>query len=133
MSCYLKTSKTGSNNFLENASLAFDKSSVVKEYKEEIIKLTYEKDATSKKLGGVSVERDFVVGKLKSLVSCNVRVNSLDAELDISWNKQQKLLSVSKTAYYYKPVEKFSSETDTKIMTVFQNAAYVMPKSMPLP
>ena len=84
MSCYLKTSKTGSNNFLENASLAFDKSSVVKEYKEETIKLTYEKDATSKKLGGVSVERDFVVGKLKSLVSCNVRVNSLDAELDIS-------------------------------------------------
>ena len=70
------------------------------------------------------------MGKLKSLVSCNVRVNSLDAELDISLNKQQKLLSVSKTAYYYKPVEKFSSETDTKIMTVFQNAEHVMPKSM---
>ena len=133
MSCYLKTSKTGSNNFLENASLAFDKSSVVKEYKEEIIKLTYEKDTTSKKLGEVIVERDFVVGKLKSLVSCNVRVNSLDAELDISLNKQQKLLSVSKTAYYYKPVEKFSSETDIKIMTVFQNAEHVMPKSMPPP
>ena len=39
--------------FLNNASLAFDKSIVVKEYKEEIEKLKKEKDATSKKLGEV--------------------------------------------------------------------------------
>jgi len=52
--------------FLENASLAFDKSAVVKEYKEEIDKLKKEKDATSKKLGEVIIERDFVVGKLLS-------------------------------------------------------------------
>jgi len=37
--------------FLENASLAFDKSAVVKEYKDEIVQLKKEKDATSKKLG----------------------------------------------------------------------------------
>ena len=48
--------------FLDNASLAFDKSAVVKEYKEQIETLTKEKDATSKKLGEVIVERDFVVG-----------------------------------------------------------------------
>lgn len=41
--------------------------------------------AKSKKLEEVIVERDFVVGKLKSLVSCNARVNSLDTELDMSF------------------------------------------------
>ena len=47
--------------FLENAFLAFDKSTVTKEYKAEIEKLKKAKDATSKKLGEVIVERDFVV------------------------------------------------------------------------
>ena len=47
--------------------MAFDKSIVVKEYKEEIEKLKKEKDATSKKLGEVIIERDWAVGKLKSL------------------------------------------------------------------
>ena len=111
-----KNIKNWKQQFLDNASLAFDKSSVVKEYKEEIVKLTNEKDATSKKLGEVIIERDFVVGKLKSLVSCNTRVNSIDTKLSISLNKQQRLLSVSKTAYYYKPVEKFSSDNDRKML-----------------
>ena len=112
-----KNIKNWKQQFLDNASLAFDKSSVVKEYKEEIIKLTHEKDATSKKLGEVIIERDFVVGKLKSLVSCNARVNSLDTKLEMSLNKQQRLLSVSKTAYYYKPVEKFRSANDRKMLS----------------
>ena len=50
--------------FLDNASLAFEKSAVVNEYKEEINKLKKDKDATSKKLGEVIVERDFVVDKV---------------------------------------------------------------------
>tara|TARA_B110000977_G_C11032037_1_gene475658 strand:- start:1452 stop:1715 length:264 start_codon:yes stop_codon:yes gene_type:complete len=56
--------------FLDNANLAFDKSSIVKEYKVQIETLQKEKDATSKKLGEVIVERDFLEGKLVSLVSC---------------------------------------------------------------
>ena len=83
--------------FLDNASLAFDRSAIVKEYKEEIEKLKKEKDATSKKLGEVIVERDFVVGKLKSLVSSKKRVKAVDTKLNLSLNKQLKLLSVSKT------------------------------------
>ena len=45
--------------FLQNASLAFDKSAAVKEYKEQIDNLKKEKDKTSKKLGEVIVERNF--------------------------------------------------------------------------
>ncbi|WP_294966138.1 transposase, partial [Sulfurimonas sp.] len=46
--------------FLENMSLAFDKSRVVKEYKDEIETLQYEKDAIAKKLGETIVEKDFL-------------------------------------------------------------------------
>jgi putative transposase len=102
--------------FLQNASLAFDKSTVTKEYKEEIEKLKKEKDATSKKLGEVIVERDFVVEKLKSLVSSKNRVKAVDTKLNISLNKQLKLLSISKTIHYYKPIEKFSSNEELKLL-----------------
>jgi putative transposase len=53
--------------FLENAALAFDKSSVVKEYKQEIENLKEENEKLAKKLGKVIVERDWLQGKLKSL------------------------------------------------------------------
>ncbi len=53
--------------FLENVSLAFDKISVVKEYKEKIVELETEGDQLAKKLGKVIIERDWAVGKLGSL------------------------------------------------------------------
>ena len=109
--------------FLDNASLAFDKSIVVKEYKEEIEKLKKEKDATSKKLGEVIIERDWAVGKLKSLdLSTKRRLISegkVQAQKDIkipSLNKQLAMLNISKTAHYYKPIQKFSSDEDLKLL-----------------
>jgi len=104
--------------FLENAFLAFDKSTVTKEYKKEIESLKKAKDATSKRLGEVIVERDFVVGKLKSLVSSSIRAKATDTKLKLSLNKQLKLLSVSKTAYYYKRISKFSSDEDIILLNV---------------
>jgi transposase-like protein len=53
--------------FLENMSLAFDKSAVVKEYKEQIGDLEKQNDQLAKKVGILSIERDWAVGKLKSL------------------------------------------------------------------
>jgi putative transposase len=104
--------------FVENAFLAFDKSAVSKEYKEEIEKLKKAKDATSKKLGEVIVERDFVVEKLKSLVSSSIRAKATDTKLKLSLNRQLKLLSVSKTAHYYEPVIPFSSDKDIKLLNM---------------
>ena len=111
--------------FLNNASLAFDKSIVVKEYKEEIEKLKKEKDATSKKLGEVIIERDWAVGKLKSLdLSTKRRLISegkVQAQKDIkipSLNKQLAMLNISKTTHYYKPVQKFSSNEDLKLLNI---------------
>jgi len=44
-------------------SLAFDKSAVVKEYKDEIEILQKDKDQLAKKVANLIVEEDFFVGK----------------------------------------------------------------------
>ena len=102
--------------FLENASLAFDKSAIVKEYKEEIEQLQKDKDATSKRLGEAVMERDFLEGKLVSLVSFDTRKEMIDIKHKLSLNKQLKLLDISKTAHYYEPVVPFSSDEDIKLL-----------------
>ena len=107
--------------FLENAALAFDKSSVVKEYKQEIENLKEENEKLAKKLGKVIVERDWLQGKLKSL-DLLVRKTLIDNSEGVQaktqtnpsllLNRQLKLISISKTAYYYTKKEPFSSKED---------------------
>ena len=74
--------------FLENMSLAFDKSAVVKEYKSEIEVLQKDKDELAKKVENLIVEKDFLVEKLKSLASSKERRVLVDTKLNISLNKQ---------------------------------------------
>jgi len=59
---HLNTVKQWKKQFLENAVLAFDKSSVVKDYKEEIEKLQKEKELLAKKLGETVVEKELFHG-----------------------------------------------------------------------
>jgi len=107
--------------FLENMSLAFDKSTVVKEYKDEIETLQYEKDAIAKKLGETIVEKDFLVEKLKSLASSKERRVLIDTELKISLNRQCQLLQVSKSSLYYNPTKAFSSSKDLRVLDAINN------------
>ena len=107
--------------FLDNISLAFDKSTVVREYKEKIEVLEKEKNATSKKLGETIVERDFLEGKLKSSLSFNHRRNMIETEHTLSLNKQLKILSISKTGYYYKKIQPFSSSKDIEILNTIDS------------
>ena len=69
--------KSWKKQFLENMSLAFDKSTVVKEYKDEIEELKKSKDSIAKKLGETIVEKDFLVEKLVSLASSKERKETL--------------------------------------------------------
>jgi len=104
--------------FLENMSLAFDKSAVVKEYKEEIEQLRKESDALAKKVGTLTIERDWLEGKLVSLDLSN-RKEMIDNQANnktISLNRQLELLQISKTAYYYEPVVPFSKAEDIKLL-----------------
>jgi len=104
--------------FLENMSLAFDKSTVVKEYKVELETLKKEKDMIAKKLGETIVEKEFLEGKLVSLVSSKTRKKLVDTKHEFSINKQCKLLHVAKSTLYYEPVKKFRSKEDIKFLNL---------------
>ena len=110
--------KSWKKQFLENMSLAFDKSAVVKEYKIEIETLQRDKDLIAKKLGETIVEKEFLEGKLVSLVSSKGRKTFIDTKLPISINKQCTLLNISKSSLYYTPVVKFSSDEDIKLLNM---------------
>ena len=108
--------------FLENASLAFDKSKVVKEYKEKIDELEKQNDKLAKKVGTLTIERDWAVGKLKSL-DLSTKKEMVDKNEGVqaktsnpSLNHKLELLHISKTAYYYKPLKPFSSSKDKKLL-----------------
>ncbi|HIP26398.1 MAG TPA: IS3 family transposase, partial [Flavobacteriaceae bacterium] len=79
--------KSWKKHFLENMSLAFDKSTVVKEYKDEIELLQKGNDALAKKVGNLTIEKDFLEGKLVSLASSKERKSLLDTKLKLSVNK----------------------------------------------
>jgi len=102
--------------FLENMSLAFDKSTVVKEYKEEIDVLKKDKDAMAKKVGELTLEKEFLEGKLVSLVSSRTRKKFVDTKHKLSLNKQCKLLHIAKSTLYYSPVKRFSTEWEIKFL-----------------
>ena len=102
--------------FLENMSLAFDKSTVVKEYKTEIETLKDSNNALAKKVGNLTIEKDFLVEKLRSLVSSKTRKTFTDTKHRLSLNKQCQLLHIAKSTLYYTPVKKFSSEWEIKLL-----------------
>jgi len=102
--------------FLDNMSLAFDKSTVVKEYKEKIETLQNSNDSLAKKVGNLTLEKDFLVEKLRSLVSSKTRKTFTDTKHKLSLNKQCKLLKIAKSTLYYEPVKRFSTEWDIKFL-----------------
>ena len=113
--------KNWKKQFLENMSLAFDKSTVVKEYKNEIEDLQKSNDNLAKKVGNLTIEKEFLEGKLESLVSSKSRRAFIDTELPISLNKQCKLLNISKSSLYYQPVKKFSSEGELELLNAIND------------
>ncbi len=90
--------------FLENASLAFDPARVVKDYKDEIDELKSQNTEYAKKVGQLTLERDFLEGKLVSSVSSSDRREMIETEHDLSISRQCELLHINRSTHYYKPV-----------------------------
>ena len=89
--------------FLENATLAFDVGEATKEYRQKIEKLERENEALAKTLGKTTIERDWAVGKLKSLDSSNKR-RLVDSRLsNLSLTRQCQLLGLNRSGLYYRP------------------------------
>ena len=107
--------------FLENASLAFDLSGATKAYKDEIETLKEENDALAKKLGKTTIERDWAVGKLKSLDLSNKK-DLVDSKLsDLPVARQCEMIELNRSTLYYdpKPVAAYDHEIMRRIDEIY--------------
>ncbi len=89
--------------FLNNASLAFDVGGVTKTYLDEIEELKSENDGLAKALGKATIKVEFVEKKLKSLDLCNKRAMIESKHKYLSISEQCNIFGISRSHYYYKP------------------------------
>ena len=94
--------------------MSFEPAKVVSEYKTEINELKTQNDELAKALGKATVERDWALGKLKSLDIANKR-DLVDSKLkELSMARQCELLKINRSMLYYQP--KIMSLYNKKIM-----------------
>ena len=91
--------------FLENAEVAMEPAKAVKEYKEEVAKLKIEVGEYAKKVGQLTLEKEWAVGKLKSLDS-SYKKELIDRGDDkiISVSAQCNLIGYNRSNLFYAPV-----------------------------
>lgn len=96
--------------FLENVEIAMEPARAVKEYKDQVKALEKKVDKYAKTVGKLTVERDWAVGKLKSLdLSTKRAILHLQAvnnttEVSPALSRQHELLGISRSYHYYTPV-----------------------------
>jgi putative transposase len=91
--------------FLENAEVAMEPAKAVKEYKEEVAKLKIEVGEYAKKVGQLTLEKDWAVGKLKSLDS-SYKKELIDRgdNKALSVSAQCNLIGYNRSNLFYAPV-----------------------------
>ena len=99
--------------FLDNMAIAMEPARAVSDYKAQLEAKEQELNEAYKKLGKATVERDWAVGKLKSLDLLNKK-SLVESKLNISIARQCELLELSRSAIYYKP--KPMSDYNIKIL-----------------
>jgi len=91
--------------FLENAEVAMEPAKAVKEYKNENAKLQAKIDEYAKTVGQLTVEYNWMQGKLKSLdLSDKKSIIDKSKHKTISVAKQCKLLEYNRSNLFYTPV-----------------------------
>ena len=90
--------------FIANAELAMEPSKAVKEYKDENRELNAKLDEYAKVVGKMTVERDWLQGKLKGLDLSDKQALVETKPKSISLSKQTELLGICRSAFYYTPV-----------------------------
>jgi putative transposase len=90
--------------FLQNAEVAMEPAKAVQEYKDEVANLKVKVDQYAKKVGELTLEKDWAVGKLKSLDS-SYKKELIDKSDDktISVVKQCKLIQFNRSNLFYAP------------------------------
>ena len=93
--------------FLENAEVAMEPAKAVKEYKDEVAKLKVEVGEYVKKVGQLTLEKDWAVGKLQSLDSSYKKelIDKTDDKV-LSVVKQCNLINYNRSNLFYAPIVK---------------------------
>jgi len=99
-----KNLKNWKDKFLENAELAMEPSKAVKEYKEENQELKEKIDEYARVVGKITVERDWLQGKLNDLGLSEKQKIAEPKSKVISLSHQCILLGISRSTFYYEPV-----------------------------
>ena len=99
-----KNIRNWQKTFLENAEMAMEPAKAVKEYKDEIIELQAKNDTYAKVVGKMTIEKEWLEKKLKSLDSSEKK-ELIESELEnLSVSQQCKLIDLNRSNLYYKPV-----------------------------
>jgi putative transposase len=108
--------------FLENAEVAMEPAKAVKEYKDEVAKLKMEVGEYAKKVGQLTLEKDWAVGKLQSLDSSNKKeLIDRDEDKVLSVVKQCKLIGYNRSNLFYAPMVNLAKDAIKKhIEKVFE-------------
>ncbi len=108
--------------FLENAEVAMEPAKAVKEYKDEVAKLKVEVDEYAKKVGQLTLEKDWAVGKLSSLDS-SFKKELIDTSSNktISVIKQCKLIKFNRSNLFYIPmINPIKQTIKNEIVKIFE-------------
>ena len=104
--------------FLANAEIAMEPSKAVKEYKEELIKSQEQNERLTALVGKVTVEKEWLAKKLKSLGSSKLKqlvdlkpTPTISKSSSISINHQCQLLGINRSGLYYKPRVNHAKQT----------------------
>jgi len=96
--------------FLENAEMAMEPSKIIKEYKDETKKLQEKNDEYAKTVGQLTVENNWMRGKLRNSDSSSKKA-MIDSELKIlSVVQQCELIELSRSSLYYIPTDNIYKE-----------------------
>ena len=108
--------------FLENAELAMEPSKAVKEYKEQITELNVKVGKYAKKVGELTLEKDWAVGKLEGLDLSKKKTMIDESESKtISIVKQCTLLQIDRSNVYYTPVvNEYKLAIKEEIKSIFE-------------
>ena len=90
--------------FMDNAELAMEPAKAIKEYKDENLQLKSKIDDYAKIVGKMTVEKEWLEGKLQSL-DLSDKKELIEPKLTyISVSTQCKLINLNPSSLYYKPV-----------------------------
>jgi putative transposase len=87
--------------FLDNAVIAMEPAKAVKEYKEDLAQAQEENEILTKLVGKVTIEKEWLEKKLKSLASSE-KIKMIEPKLKkISLSHQCRLLVLNRSRVYY--------------------------------